>query len=433
MLEEAPSTAADSVRIREDEKQCAASTSADEDQFDSGGKADVIDISQVKQPSPSDSIASSPSFTGKQLMYAHPSRPAACALTHVNVIAKPRSASDVMRPGPASPALDTTRSYSQSVKSGTGNFRATWKDLEGSHTDSSSDESGEELVEVHRPSGKASQAPPPDKIRSKLARWSWDNDSQESPECPTLRIHGSDSRFPSGDEGFPAPPNTGKSSLAASREASAPESQASSPDSSRQSYLCTAGATASSGPAGLGRSISSPSVEKAASSGDISPFGNLTRQLSAGTQRKPASLTRRDSLDVYRQHLASNEGQHKTNPLLASTRDSLVLAKGRLEKYPRGQKSASQSAFSRLKIGNLSPIPDASPPDTRSMMAARSPIKSKLTAQSTPEARLEPTPQPIIAVDAVEVRGHSAADHGCPIYQVERPRATAREVVFAKA
>ncbi|GAM84157.1 hypothetical protein ANO11243_021500 [Dothideomycetidae sp. 11243] len=156
---------------------------------------------------------------------------------------------------------------------------------------------------------------------------------------------------------------------------------------------------------------------------NTSHSGMMSQHLSLAAQREMTPLLHRDSLDIHRHHLA-DEKQHKTNPLLANTRDSFVLSKGRFEQYPKGQ-FLSQPVFSRLTFGGLSPIQDASPPDVRHT-TSKCQVKTKQDQQVTAFVPEKKTPEQIkIPSKLTEVRGHPDNDHDCPICAVERPRTVA--------
>lgn len=245
--------------------------------------------------------------------------------------------------------------------------------------------------------------------------WSWERD--EGSSSPKRG-----SRQPSGDEGMPAPPNTGHSSLAPSRPDSAPRSQATTPGSDPPTPNWTtrhSGALTHSPP---------PLTDSA------TPKSNIAKQLSSLTDREKFQLIARDSMDIHRKHLEERKSD-RSNPLLASARDSFLLNKSRLDKYPRSDANRLvQPTFSRLTIGGLSPILDASPPDPRQSLMKKQRTNrhpSRNGSNIVPEREL-PMPKQKAAstfkgiATSTELRGHPASDHDCPICSIERPRSTAQ-------
>ena len=141
--------------------------------------------------------------------------------------------------------------------------------------------------------------------------------------------------------------------------------------------------------------------------------GNLPRQLSTLAAEESFSKTRRDSVDLAHERL-EGEGDDNPNPLLIATRDSMIISKQRFGKHPKLH-GVAEPRGGYFRVGGLSPILDASPPD-----------RLKLT---TPVGRLkkQKTQQTIVHETSVqkhtaEVGGHPEKDDDCPIYEVERPR-----------
>ncbi|KAF4547096.1 Hypothetical protein D9617_59g026350 [Elsinoe fawcettii] len=257
-----------------------------------------------------------------------------------------------------------------------------------------------------------------DKVDSKLAEWSRGEEEYNGRQSPGLRPQSRSSRYPSGDEGVPAPPNTGKSSLAPSRPESAPRSQATTPgsDPPTPSWILRSGETRSSSPVHVA---------------DHGPIGNISKGFLSMSERERFQLIPRDSLDVHRKHMED----HRADPVnchLANAKDSFLVSKTRLEKYPKSDRLV-QPTFSRLAIGGLSPIQDASPPDprqylTKSQRDNKRPGRNgtSIVPEIKPAAERR-TPAWRAVATSAEVRGHPESDCDCPICAIERPRTTARE------
>ena len=111
----------------------------------------------------------------------------------------------------------------------------------------------------------------------------------------------------------------------------------------------------------------------------------------------------KDSLELVRHRFG--EEWPTVDPQLSCTRDSIVLAKQRWEKYPRSH-AVVDNETGHIKYGGLSPIMDASPPDQKVYLAAR---REQLAKQKEIEWHRE-------------IGGHPENDHDCPICEVERPR-----------
>lgn len=111
----------------------------------------------------------------------------------------------------------------------------------------------------------------------------------------------------------------------------------------------------------------------------------------------------KDSLELVRHRFG--EDWPSVDPQLSCTRDSIVLAKQRWEKYPRSH-AVVDNESGHVRYGGLSPIIDASPPDHKTYLAAR---REQLAKQKEMEWHRE-------------IGGHPENDHDCPICEVERPR-----------
>lgn len=133
---------------------------------------------------------------------------------------------------------------------------------------------------------------------------------------------------------------------------------------------------------------------------------NLSRQFSTFREEKEYLKSHRDSVDLAHERLEA-EKHDKTNPLLVSTRDSMIISKQRLERHPRSHASSEPHCL-YFKASGLSPILDASPPDPRPQFPAIIRHHKKHAARRT----------------CPEIGGHSENDEDCSIYEVERPRRT---------
>ncbi|THY26860.1 hypothetical protein D6D00_05284 [Aureobasidium pullulans] len=127
---------------------------------------------------------------------------------------------------------------------------------------------------------------------------------------------------------------------------------------------------------------------------------------------KPSGATRvydrsgpshRDSLELARHRLG--EEWPVVDAQLASTRDSIVLAKTRMDRYPKSHAVLDEQT-GQIMVGGLSPIMDASPPDPRAYWTARRELLAKQKEVDWQR----------------EIGGHPENDHDCPICEVERPR-----------
>ncbi|KAH0368573.1 hypothetical protein KCU65_g3848, partial [Aureobasidium melanogenum] len=111
----------------------------------------------------------------------------------------------------------------------------------------------------------------------------------------------------------------------------------------------------------------------------------------------------KDSLELVRHRLG--EDWPTVDPQLSCTRDSIVLAKQRWDRYPRSHAVVDEQS-GQIKYPGLSTIMDASPPDHKTYLAAR---REQLAKQKEVEWQRE-------------IGGHPENDHDCPICEVERPR-----------
>lgn len=111
----------------------------------------------------------------------------------------------------------------------------------------------------------------------------------------------------------------------------------------------------------------------------------------------------KDSLELVRHRMG--EDWPTVDPQLSCTRDSIVLAKQRLERYPRSH-AVVDEPIGQIKYTGLSTIMDASPPDHKAYWAARREQQAKQKEEDWQR----------------EIGGHAENDHDCPICEVERPR-----------
>ncbi|KAI4716067.1 hypothetical protein E4T48_07751 [Aureobasidium sp. EXF-10727] len=111
----------------------------------------------------------------------------------------------------------------------------------------------------------------------------------------------------------------------------------------------------------------------------------------------------KDSLELVRHRMG--EEWPMVDPQLSCTRDSIVLAKQRWERYPKSHAVIDEQS-GHVKYGGLSTIMDASPPDHKAYWAAR---REQLAQQKEVDWQRE-------------IGGHPENDHDCPICEVERPR-----------
>ncbi|KAK6007340.1 hypothetical protein QM012_006348 [Aureobasidium pullulans] len=125
--------------------------------------------------------------------------------------------------------------------------------------------------------------------------------------------------------------------------------------------------------------------------------------MSASTIYDRSVPSHKDSLELVRHRLGQD--WPNVDPQLSCTRDSIVLAKQRWEKYPRSHAVIDEQS-GQIKYAGLSTIMDASPPDHKKCLAAR---REQLAKQKEVEWQRE-------------IGGHPENDDDCPICEVERPR-----------
>lgn len=296
----------------------------------------------------------------------------------------------------------------QSVRSNGGTFECVWEEApSGINTQSNSSvELSDDASVIRTPplsvrSGdKANVAL--DKVTTKLAGWSWANGKlQEDLACRDSTRHSCSEdtvrpRFVrTGEEEVLGPPNTQHASESSSDTRSKHHSRRSSNDAEIDSLPSTSSSPAlmMAPPPPLIREPSHLTVP-ATRVFSFVPIPDpqvslLTKQLSNLAAEDVTFQRHRDSVDLARQRLPASLGD-RVNPQLTSTRDSIVLARTRFEKYPKSM-LVVEPATGRQTFGGLSPIMDASPPDVQGFLDARrvgslgkSPL-SKPQVQSAPD------------------------------------------------
>lgn len=237
-----------------------------------------------------------------------------------------------------------------------------------------------------------------DRVKFKLAEWSLAREQNAADATSILSSsHGrtkedlSSDNSPRGsditldDDEPPTPPNTRKASGMIPRIDSA--------------CLCSP----------LGSSKAAPALdsEEQSYNDNSAPHNssNLSRQLVSLAEEEKYLKTHRDSLDLAHERLEGDK-HTKSNPLLSASRDSMIITKQRFDRYPRLH-IATDPRSGHVKIGALSPILDASPPDVHSYYSGLGKQRRHLARRPIPETG-----------------GHSENDDDCPICKVERPRST---------
>ncbi|KAG9656411.1 hypothetical protein KCU64_g5896, partial [Aureobasidium melanogenum] len=159
-------------------------------------------------------------------------------------------------------------------------------------------------------------------------------------------------------------------------------------------------------PGVIGRSEPQSSTQSARVSPHLKPalkHAGPSIPMSASTIYDRSIPSHKDSLELVRHRMG--EDWPTVDPQLSCTRDSIVLAKQRWERYPRSHAVIDEQS-GQIKYAGLSTIMDASPPDHKTYLAAR---REQLAKQKEVEWQRE-------------IGGHPENDHECPICEVERPR-----------
>lgn len=296
----------------------------------------------------------------------------------------------------------------QTIISQSGCYDMTWEE----QASASSSESLEPLsiASGRRKSGAIKQLhsagpdSPMERVKSKLAAWSrskeknawrfsWQGSARATADT-------SPDAAPS-DEETRVPPNTRKSSAAVSR--------------SRSRGDTSQGYTRSYSPFTM-EEEEDEDTDSPHSSARTSPLPIAFHSLARGNAHHSLSArdrflaTHRDSVELAQQRLLqpSDPDSHEIPSLQLPSRDSIVIAQRRFEKYPKSPVILDPQT-GQIKFGGLSPIMDASPPDPRAHFAAFE--RQKLRREREGGVR-----------ETAEVGGHAANDHECPICAIERPR-----------
>lgn len=376
-------------------------------------------------------------------LYPLKASPAECAVTACTVRAAEQPKINTVYQHPAAryrqDSYDERATQTiQTVCSGSSTYQMLWEEPSRSSSDSDmtlfeeANAPGVQESEVEQPDNSllahVSRTPSPmRKARTKLAAWSWakeqeqddDSDARSTPLAAMDESVLSSPRFEI--EEPPAPPNTGKTSSASSVRHSGPHSPYEEDDASEVELLNDIIVGGERDPddndtdspvelrfrSTLSRVKSMPAstdylnVPGSSRSPPTSPSGaRYARQLSNLAAEEEHFKGHRDSVDLYHRR----EREEELNKQLMTTRDSFVLAKTKYDtKHPKFGGGGQAIQYSRF--GGLSPIMDASPPESRIQLSL--PSKSKLAKDAK----------------TVQVEEAHPEEHvGCAIYEVERPR-----------
>jgi len=273
---------------------------------------------------------------------------------------------------------------------------------------------------------------PVERPEDKLALWSRENQDlvpdMTGPLTPTS--YSTHSGPQSGEEGAPTPPNTEDLSTLPSRRHSNPPHSTSTSWSRWSMNADKAPPSLSTPPTPVGF----PRCEDAS-------ISNISKQLSTSALQDQWLRTHRDSVTLARQRLVDYKTD-KENPQLQSIRDSIILAKGRFDKYPKSQ-VVTDPMTGKVTFGGLSPILDASPPDTRAYHRSRSirqdvrdtfssgSLETVIDTRESPQSK-EPPKTVERPRQAAEIGGHPDYDDGCAICAIERPRSNSLNTKLAR-
>ena len=373
--------------------------------------------------------------------------PAGCAVTACSVKAaeSPKPNNVYAHPGARHMMFEVNRKptkMAQTVRSDTGTFQVLW--IEPPMSSSSSDvtllDSSGRPVELFPPSEESTQIArtpsPMDKVKTKLAAWSWlrehglDSEHGGPNWIPLLSCHDEISHSPPGmhsppsDEPFAAP-NTERQSGASSAKHSAPHSPGPEDlDTStigedeedhplelkvKPSPACPASTTPPSLKKRQGDYLSLPVLQhrsKLEDDGSHISVKRISRELSNLPAEETHFKTHKDSLVLLHKHKEEgNMNQH-----LINSRASIILTRSKLDSQHPKSVPASKSA--RSSPGTLSTILDASPLDPR--------MEASLRAM---EKFVEATKREEKQAQAKCADQSSSDDHvGCPICETEGPR-----------
>ena len=371
--------------------------------------------------------------------------PAPCAVTACSVRASEAPKQDTVYAHPgarvrlSSPDRQCTMT-AQMLRADSGTFQVLWQEPPPSGSSGA-------VTLLERPTVGAQQcasefdgpvtraSSPMDKVKTKLAAWSWarerglTNEHGKPKWLPLLAIEEDDTSHctpsihtPQSEDPV-APPNTERPSGASSARHSAPRSPpgeaeiAADPEDDEEDQPIELKVRAK-----FSRLPSAPSLFPPSDYLDVptqqshstpsSPGGTrhtiaISRQLSNLAAEETHFQTHRDSVILTKRHKHDEE---RTNQQLMNSHDSIILTRPKFDtRYP---KAVSDSRHTSSRVRDLSPLPDASPPDAR--------------RQSGLSAMLKIADSPASREQKVGKGGHADAhpeEHeGCPIYEVEQPR-----------
>ncbi|KAK4542594.1 hypothetical protein LTR36_006642 [Oleoguttula mirabilis] len=379
-------------------------------------------------------------------LYPLKASPAECAVTACTVRASEQPKVITVYQHPAARYKQGAQKPTQTIQtvcSGSSTYQMLWDEPSRSSSDSDvtlfeeADVPGVNEPEVTEPDDSLlahiSRTPSPmRKATTKLAAWFWareqeqgeDSDSHSVPLMATDHDvrHMPSSRVtpPVEVEDPPAPPNTAKTSGASSARHSGPQSPYEDDDIAQDTieegveeverdrhdeegdspielrFRSTLSRVRSMPPSADYLAVPSNSLGLPTSPGGA----RFSRQLSNLAAEDEHFQGHRDSVDLYHRR----EREEELNNQLMATRDSFVLAKTKYDhKHPKVGGGGTAIQYSRF--GGLSPIMDASPPESRIQLGLQSMSK--------------------LATEAKKMRAEEAhpEEHvGCAIYEVERPR-----------
>lgn len=369
--------------------------------------------------------------------------------------------------GSATPDRQSIKT-AHTVRSASGVLQMLWEDP--AISDFSSDASSAIPIQAssstasvpHHPSGPSS---PMEKVKSKLATWKWARenaahcDTEDIPALPLLSIvHHSHSQTPSRPQSPrrevpPAPPNTEKSSAAASAKPSAPHTR---PPSEEQLPISPLPAASSGSPsrrsssdeeeeplelrvratfsqphrthrptsepsdyltvpvhARSGPSTSSPPSPCSGTRDARKHVAIISRQLSNLAAEEAHFQRHRDSVELMRHHREDGKGA-VGNQALMGTRDSFVLANAR-----RVREREKERDGGKRELGT---IVDASPPNSVVFLPLGGKKDSKRKKRDgLGEGEMDEGGKggaPLVG----EEESHPDEHANCPIYEIERPR-----------
>jgi hypothetical protein len=414
----------------------------------SDSQTNLLNIAQLQSNRRRNSMTDFTKLKGRlKLLPASPKAgPAGCAVTVCSVKAaeSPKTNSVYEHPGARYMIFGGDHKptkMAQTVRSDASTFQVLW--IEPPKSSCSSDvtffdSSGHpaELAVSNEEGEQIARTPSPmDKVRTKLAAWSWLRehglDSEHGgPNWIPLLSHQDDATHsppgmhsPPSDEPF-APPNTERQSGASSAKHSAPHSPGpedqdpSTVDEDEEEQPLELKLKASQArpvstlPPSLKKSqgdyLSLPALQyrsRSEDEGTQAPIKPISREFSNLSAEDTHFKAHKDSVLLI--HKRKEEGNMNQN--LMNSRDSIDLTRSKLDsQYTKG--SAVKSV--RNRPGTLSTILDASPPDPR--------VEASLKAM---EKFVEATKRKEKEAHAKSADEAHSDDHvGCPICETERPR-----------